>query len=117
MDLLNWFFLMTELVSFSSLVIHTNWQSRTKDLHEVHVHVYSFFELSAGADTEKDDGVYSAYFTSFAGNSRYSVSARVSNEDGKAAIKKAGPQAGGAASKNPCRFQSVLQALYCNLLH
>ncbi|XP_013380548.1 calcium-activated chloride channel regulator 3A-1 [Lingula anatina] len=62
----------------------------------------------AGADNQKDDGVYSAYFTNFNGNGRYGVSAKVSMEDGKAGVKTAGSKASAAAYKDPSLAPTIV---------
>uniref|UniRef100_A0A8D0DVI5 VWFA domain-containing protein n=1 Tax=Salvator merianae TaxID=96440 RepID=A0A8D0DVI5_SALMN len=39
------------------------------------------FDAGTGADVQKNDGIYSAYFTKFTGNGRYNIKVRVKGKD------------------------------------
>ncbi|CAH1784723.1 unnamed protein product, partial [Owenia fusiformis] len=54
------------------------------------------FDAGIGADTSANDGVYSAYFTQFTKDGRYSLSILVTDPLGTAAIKTAGSSGSGA---------------------
>ncbi|CAH1783067.1 unnamed protein product [Owenia fusiformis] len=56
------------------------------------------YDTGVGGDTTADDGIYSAYFTQYTVDGRYSIYVEVSNPDGNAVIKAAGTTSGGAYS-------------------
>ncbi|XP_022110071.1 epithelial chloride channel protein-like [Acanthaster planci] len=63
--------------------------------------VVELFDLGTGADTEKDDGIYSAYFISFTGDGIYKVTFEVENKAVGQAKKITFPQTlGGVMPQN-----------------
>ncbi|KAG1652459.1 Calcium-activated chloride channel regulator 4 [Nymphon striatum] len=66
-----------------------------------HLYTLRLFDDGSGADSEANDGVYTAHFTEFKVDNRYSVTGTVTN-DGKAQILKGTP-----ASPAPRRFSGI----------
>ncbi|CAH1784722.1 unnamed protein product, partial [Owenia fusiformis] len=65
------------------------------------------FDAGIGADTSANDGVYSAYFTQFTKDGRYSLSILVTDPLGTAAIKTAGSSGSGAYNLRQDNIETV----------